>query len=158
MIQCSKCGKGKMRKGKIANHNIGALVGLGSVFLTKAPALVCSACSHVMLEGTVLDHAMQQLARMIVEQAEELRPEEVRYLRETLGMTQVELAERLGISRVTLARWETACAPLARPSSLALRSIVAWYLNDAKLARQVASPGAAAAERHSPPYRLGHVA
>lgn len=45
---------------------------------------------------------------------------DIRKLRKKLGLTQVEFAERLGVSSMTVKRWE---AGTARPSQLAIRQL-----------------------------------
>jgi len=45
---------------------------------------------------------------------------EIKQLRKKLGMTQQELADRLGIVRITIIRWE---ADSKKPSSLARREL-----------------------------------
>ena len=92
-----------------------------------------------MLEGPVVEAMHDVLARLIVQQ-NELRPKEVRFLRELLGMTQAQLAERLGLSRVTVARWETANVDIGTVPSLALRTLAAWHLEDPRLAREIGAP------------------
>jgi len=44
----------------------------------------------------------------------------IKELREKLGMTQQELADKVGVDRVTVARWET---EQKRPSQLARRQL-----------------------------------
>jgi len=158
-IRCSTCGKGKMVSSHVKDYDVSALMGLKPVVLVHAPALVCDKCNAVMLDGEVIEGATDALARLIVRTADELRPAEVRFLREVLGMKQAELAERLGVNRVTIARWETEDGALGGMTSLALRTLVAWHLDDAKLARDVGAPsrrpGHAKVKR---PYRLDAVA
>ena len=45
---------------------------------------------------------------------------EIKELRKKLGITQQELADRIGVDRVTVARWET---EQKRPSQLARRQL-----------------------------------
>ncbi|MSP61883.1 MAG: helix-turn-helix domain-containing protein [Myxococcales bacterium] len=158
MIRCSNCEKGKFRRRIVESHDVSPLLGLDQVMLLKTPALVCDHCGTVTVEGEVLESVMASLARLIVEQGEELRPKEVRYLRETLDLTQAELAERLGLKRLTVVRWESGAVGIGRAQSLALRSLVAWHLDDPRLARQIASLAPRLGPRTIPPYRIKRMA
>lgn len=151
-IRCSVCDKGTLKPGRVKDHDFSADAGLEGVTLAQAPALVCSACGAVALEGETIEAALAELTRVIVREGDELRPREAAFLRAELGMKQAELAERLGVTRVTVARWETGEEPLGRVQSLALRTLAAWHLGDAKLAREVGEPKASRAERTGPPY------
>ncbi|MBI4317515.1 MAG: helix-turn-helix transcriptional regulator [Chloroflexi bacterium] len=64
-------------------------------------------------------------------------PEWIRDLRAQIGVTQAELAERLGVTYVTVSRWENA---QTRPNRLAVRALLA-------LAQQTSDP-------HPPPQRV----
>jgi DNA-binding transcriptional regulator YiaG len=147
-----------MVEGRVEDYDASAIVGFGEVFVHSAPALVCDRCGHVMFEGWVVEAATRELARLIVRQSEDLRPDEIRFLREVVGMTQAELAERLGVSRATVNRWETSDDSVGPVPSLALRTLAAWSLDDADLAREIGAPRRARAERSSPPYQLGAIA
>src|SRR5688572_10851481 len=128
-IRCSECDKGHLVEREGERHDISAPVGLEQVILVKVPALVFDHCAATTIRGEVLDEVMASLAALIVEQGEELHPREVKYLRETLGLTQEELAERLGLKRLTILRWENGDDQIGGVQSLALRSLVAWHLN-----------------------------
>lgn len=158
MIRCSQCQQGEMREGRVENYDASAMVGLASVVLLGAPALVCNHCAQVMFEGKIVDAITNDLARLIVRQGDDLRPDEIRFLRELLGMTQAELAERLGVSRATINRWETGNDLVGSVQSLALRTLVAWSLDDAALAREIGGPRRRVTPRSSPPYRLEAIA
>jgi putative zinc finger/helix-turn-helix YgiT family protein len=117
MIRCSDCEQGTMIEGRVQDYDASAVVGLDAVVLRSAPALVCDRCGHVMFEGKVVEAVTHELARLVVRHGEDLRPDEIRLLREVIGMTQAELAERLGVSRATVNRWETGSDEL-RPATL----------------------------------------
>ena len=155
MIRCSNCSVGSLRKGKTKDHNVGPLFGLDEVLLDRAPALVCGSCGHVALEGDVIEAARTELAKFLVRERTVLNPREVRFLRETIGMTQAQLAERLDIIRGTVTRWEAGDDDLGPIQSFAVRTLAAWSLDGEKLAHQVSAPDspkpAVAAAR---PYRI----
>jgi YgiT-type zinc finger domain-containing protein len=160
MIRCSNCRDGTMVPGHVEDHDIGPLFGLDSVILTRAPALVCDRCGHVMLEGDVVDAARQSLARLLVERCVELRPSEARFLRETMNLTQAQLAERLHVIRGTITRWENGDELLGPVQSFALRTLAAWALSDGeKLAREIGMPNAPPSPAPPvPPYRIDALA
>lgn len=154
MIRCSVCNAGHLVESVVEHHDVSALVGLDQVFIVKATVLRCDRCRAVSLDGSVVEALVSALARVVVGQ-DELRPKEVRFLRELLGMTQAQLAERLGVTRVTVARWETADGEVGYVPSLALRTLAAWQLEDAALAREIGGPTRKPGVRRTePPYEL----
>lgn len=139
MIRCSACRKGSLVPGRTKDHDIGPLFGLERVVLNGAPALVCENCDHVVLEGEVIEAARRKLAELIVRNCSVLTGSEARFLRETLGMSQAQLAERLGITRGTVTRWE-AGEDLGGVNSFALRTLAAWVLDSKRLPQIVSAP------------------
>jgi YgiT-type zinc finger domain-containing protein len=153
VIRCSNCARGSMVAGRTKSHDIGPLLGLDEVLLEGAPALVCNNCEHVMLEGEVVEGARHEVARLIVQDGAPLAAAEVRFLRETLDMTQAQLAERLDITRVTVTRWE-AGEELGPVQSFALRTLASWALDGERLAKAVSSPNAPKRPRSARPLRV----
>ena len=49
---------------------------------------------------------------------------ELRARREALGLTQAELADRLGVARVTVARWELGLVPITRRTDAQLTAVL----------------------------------
>jgi transcriptional regulator with XRE-family HTH domain len=105
----------------------------------------------------VIEAARKALARIIVKHSSSLSPAEARFLRETMGLTQAELAERLQLIRGTITRWE-AGSDLGPLQSFVLRTLTAWALNDQKLAHLVSAPDVPPpAEQTTRPYRIEHL-
>jgi DNA-binding XRE family transcriptional regulator len=53
-----------------------------------------------------------------------MQPEEVKALRMEAGLSQAELAELIGMSRVTVGLMERGAAPIERRTELAIRYVV----------------------------------
>ena len=124
-MNCDICNKGKFVRRELGRYDLGPVLGLEGVTLLGAKGLVCDHCGEVMLDGEVIDQATEVLNLLLVSQAGVLTPSEVRYLRKELEMTQEQLAERLGIHRVSVARWETGEVEIGQVESMALRAMVA---------------------------------
>jgi DNA-binding XRE family transcriptional regulator len=142
-----------MLPGFVDDYDMSPFFGLDAR-LVRAPALVCDHCGEATLEGPVLEAAERSLARLVVRGSGPLKPKEVRFLRGLMGLSQGELGERLGVHRVSVARWETETAPVGALESFAIRTMMAWHLGDAELARAVASVARPASEASGEPYRL----
>jgi DNA-binding XRE family transcriptional regulator len=52
-----------------------------------------------------------------------MKPEEMRRKRERLGLTQEELAKRLGVQRLSVIRWENGQTKISKSIDLAIRQI-----------------------------------
>jgi DNA-binding XRE family transcriptional regulator len=157
MYRCSQCNEGEMLPGLVDDHDMSPFFGLDAR-LVRAAAHVCDHCGAATLEGPVLEAAERALARLIVGGTGPLKPKELRFLRGFMGLSQAELSERLGVHRVSVARWETETAPVGALESFAIRTMAAWHLGDAELARAVASVPRPSAEPSSEPYRLAPLA
>jgi DNA-binding transcriptional regulator YiaG len=105
-------------------HDLGPTLGLTSVIVRKLPAYACGSCEDVLLRGPVLEAVSSAVVREILMHSFPLGGVEVRFLRKAVGLTQVELAARLGIDRVSVARWESEERQLAGPESIAVRAVV----------------------------------
>jgi putative zinc finger/helix-turn-helix YgiT family protein len=156
-IKCDVCGKGRFRSRILDRYEAGPLVGLERVTLVHVPAHVCTACGAVIVDGAVLERAMQELTVVLIESDGALLPAEVRFLRNALDLTQELLAERLGVHRTTVARWEIGEVRIGQAESMALRALAAMRLFAEKptlareVARNFAKPGTA---RSAPPHEI----
>jgi putative zinc finger/helix-turn-helix YgiT family protein len=157
MYRCSQCNQGEMLPGFVSDYDMSPFFGLDAR-LVRAEALVCNHCGEVTLAGPVIEAAERALGRLVVRESGPLKPKEVRFLRGLMGLSQAELGERLGVHRVSVARWETDTAPVGALESFAIRTMAAWHLGDAELARAVASVQHPAAEPSDGPYRLDTLA
>jgi YgiT-type zinc finger domain-containing protein len=157
MYRCTQCHQGEMLPGFVDDHDVSTFFGLDAR-LVHAPALVCNHCDEVTLEGPVIEGAERALGRLVVRATGPLRPKEARFLRGLMGLSQADLAERLGVHRVSVARWETETAPVGVLESFAIRTMAAWHLGDAELARAVASASRTSTEPNGEPYRLDPLA
>jgi DNA-binding transcriptional regulator YiaG len=66
----------------------------------------------------------ESISLAIVEQAGKLSGAEIRFLRRQMEMSQVSLAELIGVTSQSLALWEKAKAPITPPSDKLLRLII----------------------------------
>ena len=153
-MRCDICGQGTYVTRKLERHDIGALVGLDGATLTGADGQVCNQCGEVMLAGETLDKAMEALVVVLAVQDGALSAGEVRYLRKALEMTQEQLAERLGLHRTTVARWESAEVAIGQAESMAIRALAAMKTLDQhpRLSKEIASQFVrpTATRRHGP--------
>lgn len=124
-MKCDICNKGKFVRRDLGRYDLGKVLGLEAVTLLGAKGLVCDKCGEVILDGEVIEQATEALNIVLVSQAGVLDPREARYLRKELEMTQEQLAERLGVHRVSVARWETGDVAMGQAESMALRAMVA---------------------------------
>ncbi|NMA46570.1 MAG: helix-turn-helix domain-containing protein [Lentisphaerae bacterium] len=74
-------------------------------------------------------------------------PEQIKSLRAKLGLTQVALAERLGVSFPTVNRWENG---KSRPSQLSWQALLNLYKEDEGM--ETTAESMAVAELEAPPY------
>ena len=78
----------------------------GRLHAVEVPELTVPRCGHcgelVFNEG-----AEAQVRRALRSQLRQLMPDEIRAARTALGLSQKDLADRLGVTEATLSRWET---------------------------------------------------
>jgi putative zinc finger/helix-turn-helix YgiT family protein len=101
-----KCGRCRQREVyPIEEKYTTEIVHDGRSYLVTLPSLRrfrCRNCGEVVLDT----EASKQISEAFRRQAGLLTPEEIRQNRKKLGLTQEEMAERLGIAEATLSRWE----------------------------------------------------
>lgn len=121
-----ECG-GVLRKAVLSRFDFSAYAGI-PVTLVDAPGFRCSKCGRETLGGALMNRALRVLVQTIVTGPHRLKAEEARFLRKSMRLTQQDLAERLGINRITVTNWERGEAPISKEHDLMLRSIVGAYL------------------------------
>jgi DNA-binding transcriptional regulator YiaG len=110
---------------RLGSYEASALLGLRSVKVRNVPALVCRRCKDVLLDGVLLDSLHERLLVDVLSSGRVLSGDEARFVRKALGLSQASLAERLGVHRVTVVRWESGDVPLDGPTSVAIRALAA---------------------------------
>jgi len=131
----------------------------------------CDKCGGVSLPGAMLEALSDEAVLLLLKLERRLSGAEAKFLRKAaLGVGQEELARRLGVTRVTVARWEGERS-LSAPHDFELRGHVAadllkktrigggwWRQRRAKLVELVTgvleSARSAEAPKRPPPLRL----
>lgn len=122
-MRCPNCGS-KMTLRALAEYDVGPTLGLPSVVVRNLPAFRCASCEDVLIPGPALEALSAMVVRELLTHSFPLGGVEVRFLRKAVGLTQLEIAARLGIDRVSVARWESEEKQLAGPESIAVRAVI----------------------------------
>jgi transcriptional regulator with XRE-family HTH domain len=153
-MKCPECKTGELvQNDRLPLQEVGHALGLESVQLIDEPGLQCEKCGSVMVTGELLATLIPMLAAAMA-QISDLGADEARFLRKTLDLTQQELAERLQISRATIARWEDERdGGLRGADSYALRALVGTHFLDINpdIARQIFASLKATPKASPPP-------
>lgn len=138
---CHACGTPRaMRAVVLSEYDASALVGM-PVVVDRMRALRCSRCGAERIEGREVTSLLIQVTDAVVRSPSLLSAERARFLRKQLGVTQHELAERAGIDRVTVAKWETGDKPISPQHDFLLRGFAV-----AELMRAQGAPAELVAE------------
>ncbi len=119
-LKC-QCG-GTFRRVKIERFDFTGAAGLPSE-LRGAPGLRCAKCGEEALDGAVIEAALVALTQQVLILPSVLAPQEAKFLRKRLQLSQKDLAERMGISRETVAAWECGQKPLSPQHDYILRGL-----------------------------------
>lgn len=117
-MQCEKC-HGRLRR--VRRDYAYAESGLDDVVLLDTPVYLCPrhGIQAVVLRNLAKLH--EQIASGLLHRRRLLHGREVRFLRKHRGWSQGELAQRLGVHEVTVARWETGATPIGAANQQRLR-------------------------------------
>lgn len=124
-MKCPNCGAA-MRPKTVREYDVADLFGLTRVVVQNLPLIACTKCEHVLLPGRLVEALGRQLVESMLQANFPLGGCEIRFLRKSVRLTQEQLAERLGVDRVTVARWEGRRdeEPISMPESIAIRMVI----------------------------------
>ena len=126
-VPCS-CGGSLRRQRMSGRYDVTAELGLPAELVGLWEVLRCDSCEKSALAGGVLEAVSDEAVRMLLELPRCLSGAEARFLRKAaLAIGQEELAQRLGITRVTVARWEGSRS-LSAEHDFELRALVGAQL------------------------------
>ena len=92
--------------------------------LRKVPGLRCGRCAFKTIPGDVIARVLAILAVVVTEMEPRLAKEPAVFLRKRLRLTQQQLADRMGITRETVAKWESGMTEISPVNDTVLRTIV----------------------------------
>lgn len=121
-LKCA-CG-GTLHRQQVPELDFSRYIGAGlHVILRNPPAWVCDQCKGVTLDGEVIDTATRSVVLHLITAPERLGGSLAKLVRRLLGLTQQDLAARIGVNRVTVADWERGAKELSAQNDLLLRCI-----------------------------------
>lgn len=118
-ILCPKCQQKKLYKVRGTYHFKES--GLDNVILENITLIKCNECDVVMPQLPAVETLHSIIAIKIVEKPETLNPKEIRFLRKNLGLSAVEFAKKLDVTKQTVSRWENGESKLGDPNDKVIR-------------------------------------
>jgi putative zinc finger/helix-turn-helix YgiT family protein len=118
-MKCPNCGK-KMRS-KTRDYEY-LESGLKDVVLKNIKVHECKACGETAPEIINVKHVHKWIAEYLVKKQSPLTGAEFRFLRKQMGMGSKELAGFLGVTPVTISRWENGKETVGPQSDRLLRA------------------------------------
>jgi len=101
--------------------------GLSNVVLKNITVYKCP-CGDEMAEIPAIERIHQKIAEYLFRKPALLSGEEIRFLRKEMGLKAVELANLLGVSKVTVSRWENSAKPIGILSDRLIRLLYLGFL------------------------------
>jgi putative zinc finger/helix-turn-helix YgiT family protein len=124
-MRCDECGSPvTTERNSVRRYDIGGLphVELHGVGVTRCPG-----CGKEGIAIPRVGHLHRVLAKAFVTQRRMLAPVEIRFLRKHIGLSAVDFAQRMGVARETISRWETGANPMGAVADRLLRLLVVTH-------------------------------
>jgi putative zinc finger/helix-turn-helix YgiT family protein len=100
--------------------------GLPHVILENAVEVAtCPKCGETYTGIPAIERLHRVLAAALIRKKRRLAPEEIRFLRKSLGWSGVDFAKHMGATPETVSRWENGKAPMGAQADRLLRLLVA---------------------------------
>ena len=124
MTKCPRCrGATETRREPTYRY---AESGLADVVLINAVTTAsCSKCGEVYTGFRAIERLHKVIATALIHKKGRLAPEEIRFLRKSLGWSGVDFARRMGTTKETVSRWESGKLPMGPQADRLLRMLVA---------------------------------
>jgi putative transcriptional regulator len=120
-MKCSECGRGlQVRRPRVYTYRES---GLETVQLTGIRVYVCPGCHAQFPEIRNIVGVHRTIARHLLRKAAPLTGAEFRFLRKEIGLKARDLAHCLGVTDVSLSRWETGTSPINPAADRLLRAL-----------------------------------
>lgn len=118
-MKCPECGQSMEKETRDYRYTES---GLSNVTLKNVQVYRCP-CGNEMVEIPTIERVHQTIAEALFKKPALLTGEEIRFLRKEMGLRSVKLAHLLGVSKVTVSRWENQAKPIGPTSDRLIRSL-----------------------------------
>lgn len=104
------------------NYNYGES-GLKSVVLMNVLVFHCKNCGAIVPEIPAVSSLHRAITMSLLQKKSLLAAEEIRFIRKVVGYNAVELSGVMGLSPVSVSRWETGKRPIGKESDRLFRLV-----------------------------------
>lgn len=103
-MKCESCGEKKMgeRRGDVEIDEGGVKLALQDVRI-----FTCPKCGHETHAIPMMEGLFRAVALDMARNRARLRPEEIRFLRKSMGLSSVDFASKMGVHKTTVSKWES---------------------------------------------------
>ena len=124
-MKCDECGGPvTTERDAVRRYVVG---GVPHVELHGVEVSRCEACGKESIGIPRVGQLHRLLAQTFVKQHRMLAPVEVRFLRKHIGLSGSDFAQRMGVARETVSRWETGATPMGAVADRLLRLLVVTH-------------------------------
>ncbi len=124
-MKCEECGgRLSIERNAVRRYEIG---GLPHVELHGIEVTRCVACGVESIAIPRIAQLHRALAHQFVQQKRMLAFVEIRFLRKHIGLSGADFAQRMGVTRETVSRWETGAIQMGAVADRLLRLLVVTH-------------------------------
>ncbi len=124
-MKCDDCGaEATVERDAVRRYDIG---GLPHIVLHGVEVTRCDSCGAESIAIPRIAQLHRALAFNFVSQHRMLAPVEIRFLRKHVGLSGADFAQRMGVARETVSRWESGSQPMGAVADRLLRLLVVTH-------------------------------
>ena len=102
--------------------------GLSHILLRDVEVSRCPQCGEMEVAILQIEQLHRAIAQALLRKPARLAPEEIRYLRTSLGWSGTDLAAHMGTTPETVSRWEHGATSIGKTADRLLRLLVATQM------------------------------
>ena len=122
-MRCEECGhEVTVDSNAVRRYDFG---GLPHIILRGLRVIRCPGCDAEEIGVPKIEQLHRVLTTHFLNQTRPLAPTELRFLRKHIGLSTVDFAKNVGVTRETVSRWENGAPPMGAVADRLVRLLVA---------------------------------